>query len=400
MSSLTFVPSSDTFKPHLAYFPNGPPPPSVLDSPTDLNISVYRHAKKRGSEVLVAETPKMVYSCQASSDPISNYYVAVFNKATGKVRLVETSCVFKLQQSLKAYNPNLPAATGSNFAEQRRFLVENFASKKKKQEVKSKLANMIAKEGVSKSGSIMETIKEQAEKEDIKKIAVRDDLPHYNAGTENVAEIFPLDSIVPSEELGLFSKEADELLQATAQPEKLAAMEASNLYGNYVMAHLKAGLKATDEQRKLTALLLVFVAHLLAFSKYITVNRRKGYFVREITTALPDLPEPVVRRFLNTFCSPVVPGGDRFKNDRERSVKLINYVLITCLTIDNFLLDTRDIAKDLQLQPQQCALHLLAIGCKRAKSAPPRGSDDIATPVLKLQAPLQFPDPKRGKRRE
>jgi len=90
-SPLSFQPAEEgAFRPHLgtklptdnlrefefltfpeAYFPNGPPPPSVLESPSDLKTSLWRSSKKRTSEVLVAETPKMVYSCQGLGDQIS-----------------------------------------------------------------------------------------------------------------------------------------------------------------------------------------------------------------------------------------------------------------------------------------------------------------------------------------
>jgi len=77
---------------------------------------------------------------------------------------------------------------------------------------------------------------------------------------------------------------------------------------------------------------------------------------------------------------------------------LVNCTLIICLAINNYVLDTREIARDLKMQPQQCALHLMSIGCKRTKSNK-KGDDDLVTPVLRLEAPLQFPEPRLGKKK-
>lgn len=191
-------------------------------------------------------------------------------------------------------------------------------------------------------------------------------------------------------------------------------------YGHYVLSHFRLGIKEpTEAARKHTTQLLVFLAHLLAFRKFLVQSRRRGFYLREAGKELPDLPELVLRRFMELFSSPANPGkyaaillhhqainythflfrSERMRFHKHHEVKLINYILIVCLTIDQFVLDCQEISKDLRMQPNAVVLHLQAIGCKRAKSTA-KDNDGPVPQVFKLSAPLQFPLPKQPPRRK
>jgi hypothetical protein len=69
------LPQTDTFC--AAFFPNAPPAPTILHNGTGgIKFSLWQHDKKRARQVLVSETPKMLYSGEPVGQKIARFVCA------------------------------------------------------------------------------------------------------------------------------------------------------------------------------------------------------------------------------------------------------------------------------------------------------------------------------------
>ncbi|KAL6079070.1 DNA-directed RNA polymerase I subunit rpa49, variant 2 [Balamuthia mandrillaris] len=216
---------------YLASFPNGPPPLSSLNnSAAGLHFTAWQEDKRaRAKRILVAESEKMLYTNQEQGRSLNKYFVGVYHKPTGTVKLVDASQIYSMQQRIKGFKPKLPGSSSSEARdnrEQRRQLVEQFGSRKNRTQVHSAQANAISVDSISKKDSIADIIKQRAFNNDhASGSALRSDLPPYNETTEEPSEIYPLDNMVPPSILA--DLDAQDFLEASSNSDKLLAFRQS-----------------------------------------------------------------------------------------------------------------------------------------------------------------------------
>eukprot|EP01087_Luapelamoeba_hula_P024517 TRINITY_DN9359_c0_g1_i1.p2 TRINITY_DN9359_c0_g1~~TRINITY_DN9359_c0_g1_i1.p2 ORF type:complete len:103 (-),score=26.31 TRINITY_DN9359_c0_g1_i1:37-345(-) len=83
--------------------------------------------------------------------------------------------------------------------------------------------------------------------------------------------------------------------------------------------------------------------------------------------------------------------------------KLVNWICVTTLIIDMFIVKLQNITSDLRKEPARVAQHYQSVGCKRvvvrgAPSLSNTGNQETETqevakePGMQLTAPLKFPE--------
>lgn len=87
----------------------------------------------------------------------------------------------------------------------------------------------------------------------------------------------------------------------------------------------------------------------------------------------------------------VNPGSDMVS--MEKKELLIGYILVLTLFADKFLSDPSDIARDLKMTVHSLKPYYQQLGCKLVQEAA------FQRALMTLPVPLQFPEPKRNRRR-
>ncbi|KAL6079069.1 DNA-directed RNA polymerase I subunit rpa49 [Balamuthia mandrillaris] len=387
-----------------ASFPNGPPPLSSLNnSAAGLHFTAWQEDKRaRAKRILVAESEKMLYTNQEQGRSLNKYFVGVYHKPTGTVKLVDASQIYSMQQRIKGFKPKLPGSSSSEARdnrEQRRQLVEQFGSRKNRTQVHSAQANAISVDSISKKDSIADIIKQRAFNNDhASGSALRSDLPPYNETTEEPSEIYPLDNMVPPSILA--DLDAQDFLEASSNSDKLLAFRQSTDYSEFVLRRLSALKEVANKGKRdamTTAQLLKLVHHFMTFRRFAVGQRRAFSFV-DAATSCPYIPEALVRFLLSQFMECIKARKvDRYKFPKASADKLINYILILCLHVDDYETDSNLIASDLKLPPDRCALHFMSLGCKKLGPASKRKrkegeGDEVgrSAGAVRLVAPLTF----------
>jgi hypothetical protein len=172
----------------------------------------------------------------------------------------------------------------------------------------------------------------------------------------------------------------------------ISAMNASRATGT--------GLSVEQHQQR--AALLQYLIYLTVVFKMQEQNHHK--VIRP--TAEKQIPSTVLEGILDRFASSVPGDKKKFILSSSERTKLLNYIAIIALTLNNFSMSINKLAEDLTLSPAQLRTHFELAGCKvsiPARKGEESGSSKDSTHyVAKLSAPLVLPNQakraaKRGK---
>jgi len=112
---------------------------------------------------------------------------------------------------------------------------------------------------------------------------------------------------------------------------------------------------------------------------------------------IKQIPQPLLKKFFKNFCE---KSGKSFEITKSLEVKLIHYLFVLALIINNFEFDIANLIKDVGLTQKEVTFHLKQVGCQiKVKSK----QEDFDTSkktkerhkVAQLVAPLKFPDLER-----
>ena len=185
------------------------------------------------------------------------------------------------------------------------------------------------------------------------------------------------------------SEQAELQLQRykTMTPTDMDTLQEEELFPKFVEKHLRLQSEHKKKDvRKLMA--LIYITYLMRFKK---APKKSLDSEEEIATHLYNAPLVVQERFLEEFTE--VEEGESTQRrmiSSKNKDKLISYILVLSLFVEDFQLDPSLITADLQENTTKINDHLRALGCEMTNTKEGRQAA--------LKAPLKFPKPRLFKR--
>ena len=419
---LTVPPTTDEDAPPLiAHFPSGPPPPASLprkptagEAHAQVEVLGSTSRRKRDHRRVVARLPRhaglgsaarpgsagfvdqdhLVYEGQNFGDGAdartrSQYAVGVFDRTSGELRIVPAQLLALRPVRTKAavLLPEEDEMTQSLYGRQK--LTQKFGSVKRKQELQRYKLNALSGENLGSDAA--EAFSSQLERSARASETMaaktadafeqsRSFLPKgFDAETTALAEIYPIDSLIPPSARKFMEVEAKEFV---ANPPGKGV-------GKFVRTLLESRQSLAEEQ----AVEIYYLHQLLRFARL----DDRGLKREDVGKALGGLPEAIVDLVVRSFTT----GRDERLNKSADGMadKLYVHLLILALHVSGtWSIQPELLAVDLKLAPVRLVVYCREIGCK-VKSQP--AVDVVGGKRYKatLVAPLKFPEPPRKRAR-
>ena len=220
--------------------------------------------------------------------------------------------------------------------------------------------------------------------------ARRSFLPPFDETAESPYRVYDAQEVADEECWSQISRAVDACLRKDDWKEALQSKSQWN-------TSTKKLIEKIDDPNKKGVKYLVktvcLVQHLIRFHNRASKNFMDGSL--EDVTRFLGLPYDVANRFLALFC---VPAHDRgragFATSKQLKDKRVVYTLVMYLLAHgkNMKVDSvQDICNDLRLPLKDCMMLYREAGCKCIK-------DKAGKVSVRLQVPIEFPGPKRGKK--
>lgn len=397
-------------------FPQGPPPNGVLNNgEKGLVFNVYRAGdeKKRSNRLDVRGiAPDFPVQYSGSTEAISpsdasyKYCVGVYNRKSNTVQLVPTPALFTMAQTVEGQGTNVSERKYGDldYIAQRSMLINTFASTRRRRMLSTMVANRV-NDQTSFGVEVVDIAAPSASTTEH-----RPDLPLFNADAMTVDAIYPISALAPSDELDFLILSGCPCVKALDNAEEASSLKLSlpqsmssalQLLLSAVSASRATAAGLTLEQHQRRAALLQYLIYLTTIFKMQESNHHK--IIR--TSAEKQIPSTVLDGILTRFASSVPGDKKKFILSSSEVSKLLNFISIIALTLNNFSIPINRLAEDLSLTPSQLRTHFELAGCKitlAGKREDDSGSANSTQMSAKLSAPLVLPDQakrpsKRGK---
>ncbi|XP_065178812.1 DNA-directed RNA polymerase I subunit RPA49-like [Sycon ciliatum] len=391
-----------------------------LKKPDDERIKFYMYGStkkdvRRGNHrLLVAETSEQSYvgknfGPEASHKPLCKHYVGVLDKRSYVMTIHEAE-LFNLKPTV---------VTSTTTAEERdddvetpedsyiqKFsdMVKAFGTSRQK---RSLAAQELSRSSLQNAGVAMASTMEQLATDD-PSLAVPAapvaNIPPFDIDATEPADAYKIGSIItPTEEDCLRGYQK---CFAQADKETIDQWREGSRYGEYIMRHV-AHLPSYDEERnRLSRLLLYLSALIQLYNVPPKVAARKG-------VVLSDIPSILQSRLYSLFTvESEISGKKRYTVPGRLRDRLVAYIFVVALHVENFDFDAALLIRDLSLTPSRAAEYFRSIGCsvitngsrkrKSMQDSDSPGADGLepeASIRVRLKIPLTFPGKKRGRSR-
>ena len=361
-------------------------------------FDLYKH-KKREDFVLHGETETLDYNGESSSS--NEYVVAVYDPETKSVELFKTpymSTKVTAKRNRIYKGPKIKSAGLRNVI-QRNALGEAFGTKKAKAAIHNLEKNRIDSEKLQDFElDIVDTVKENTVASSTKEESVDRPTPLANVDATNVEDIYPIKNIIPEKEWQYLR--VGSLLTAE-DPLELLPFTKSEF--------IKKQLPILIEQKNTEKLQMLFYASIL-FGVY---DKRRSKDKQTLLTGLQNkasevLIDGILERFAISRASQFGKSKDKsFFIDPHHEDKLLTYLFILLLHINNFAVELVPLSKDLKLKNTKLVALFRALGAI-IKSATVGEAEALGIPksaagtykIATLKVPFKLPElTRRGKRR-
>lgn len=290
----------------------------------------------------------------------------------------------------------------------RNALGETFGTKKAKKAIKEAERNQVDVEAMANvAGYIQQDIAENTDilptRENIKAEAdAQRPLPPYDQSGGSLEEVYKISSLISDPEFN--SCKVDKLLTAK-DASAIAQLLPSGDSVNYIIERLVA-LKTVkgNKSSRTKVRLLLYMSYLFAFR---TLGRQSRSKVQERTGAPPVIVDGLFSKFTET-----ARGSTKSSMTPFTQAKLLNYILVLTLHVDDNSVDPSQIAKELSMPVQKINESFKSLGCQlvalnlaeREKvnvlnNQRGEESQDASKSARRatLKIPLEFPQVRRGK---
>ncbi|KHC39189.1 DNA-directed RNA polymerase I subunit RPA49 [Candida albicans P76067] len=364
----------------------------------EVEFDLYKH-KKRDDYVLHGETDTLDYNGTSNNE--NEYVVAVFDPNSKSVELYKTPYISTKVTAKKnrVYKGPKVKSAGIRNVTQRNALGEAFGTKKAKSAITNLEKNRIDSEKLQDiEMDIVDTVKESTRDLPAQEDGVDRPAPLANVDATNVEDIYPLENIIPEKDWQYLR--VSSILTAENPLEKLPFTKSK---------FIAKQLPILISQKNTEKLQMLFYASLLLG----VYENRRVKDKQSLMTRLQNIPsEILVDGILDRFA---ISRATKFGKSKDKSFtidpyhedKLLTYLFILLLHINNFTVELVPLSKDLKLKNTRLVGLFRALGAI-IKSATVGEAEALGIPksavgtykIATLKVPFKLPElTRRGKRR-
>jgi len=373
-----FSPSPSGCLPHIMYFPKAPPPPESLQSsknskpkdPLVVKVLKSKDARRTTQRVVLAETSRMEYvgtNFGRDGRDINKYMVGVYDKERKKVRLIDSSHIFSMQQTIKSYEEQERDLSVGDWRQSNRLLVETFGSKRARTDLNKAIRDQVTENNINAdtmeflNKSISDKIDHTPTLESLQS-GPRSDLPPFDINAKCVQDVYKTTDVIFEElrvELNKLVK-TELIPKSTQELQEKVLDDSANGYPKSCSFHLANF--ATSSEKKDLGCFILFLIYLIRFFKYFrgsALDIKKG-------AQKTNIPIGVFSHMADMFASKAFDlksNRVRLLQSDQLKTKLINYILIVHLILSGYKMNVTPIAKDLKIDDRRIKDHCRLIGC-------------------------------------
>ncbi|XP_066112831.1 DNA-directed RNA polymerase I subunit RPA49 isoform X1 [Saccopteryx bilineata] len=342
-----------------ARFSNG-----KLQNPSNIHFTLYKsndstNPRKRRHRILAAETDRLSYvgnnfgSAALKCNNMCRHFVGILNKTSGQMEVYDAE-VFNMQP-LFADEPiesELPLESESKtFREKMDFCIEAFGTTKQKRALNSRRMNKVGNESlnhaVAKAAErIIGTKGVTALVSDAIHDTLQDDslcLPPCHADAARPEDVYKFEDILSPAEYEALWSPSEAFRNVTS--EEILKMTEENSHCCFVIEALKS-LPSNEESRDHQARCIWFLDTLIKFRSQKVIKRKSAL--------RPGVPHIINTKLLKHFTCLTYNNGSlrNFISDSMKA-KIIAYVIILALHINDFQIDLTVLQRDLKLSERR-----------------------------------------------
>lgn len=381
-------------------------------APSDTGFKLYRNKSQEEKFMLHGENERLEYVGQTDQEsaPGSKYVVGVFNKKTNRVDLYQSpilvsKVISKSKRDLAGPNiKNQGVVRGSVL---RNALGEAFGTKKAKKAISDLERNRVDADKLADVAvDIVDTVKTASKglptKEEMETAIANDrPTPLANLDATDVEQIYPVENIIPSRELQFIR--VNGILKENDIAKKLEFFPYAPESSKYVAKKLTI---FKDPSQVVKLQLLYYLSLLLG-----VYENRRCRSKEQLMEKLNSPPETLIDGILERF---TVARGGNFGKSKNRSFfidpqnedRLLCYILVIILHLDNFLVEISPIAQEIGIKPSKITSLFRIVGCivksatvAQAEAFGINKSDASTYKIASLKVPFKLPEMTRRGRR-
>ncbi|XP_058968336.2 DNA-directed RNA polymerase I subunit RPA49 [Pocillopora verrucosa] len=350
--------------------------------------------RKRQRKTVIAETDGMEYTgCNfgqfSRSSGLCKYVLGVYNERTEVMKMYDTEMVTLQPKVLDAGSTETNQGEDEEdnkidltFLQKNDLLTEAFGSKRKKRAMASRQRNKVDDTDLNlKVSDVLESLaKEPVEATD--GVEQQSTIPPYNLKATTAADVYKLNDIISPGEYEALQRISQEI--KNADKEKISEWRNEKRFPEYVLQHI-AVMSVKSTKRLHQSCCLLYLSYMMTLYSLNYQDLRKK-------DPLPMVPVGIKKKLLSSFS--LEKGRSRAVPKRLKD-KLVSYILVLALIIDEFSLDFAVIMKDLKMPIPRLTNHLKAVGCiiSSSKVGPGKKKMDDGTSIVNKTAVLKVPLP-------
>lgn len=351
---------------------------------------------------MIAETNGMEYIGHnfgqfSRSNSLCKYVLGIYNERTEVMKIYDTEMVTLQPKVLDATSAETNQEEDEEdgkidltFLQKRDLLTEAFGGKRKKRAMASRERNRVDKNELNeKVSDVLQSLaKEPMDTTDAGVEQQQSSIPPYNLKAETAADVYKLDDIITPLEYEALQGISQEI--KNADKEKIDKWRKEKRFPEYVLQHISV-MSVNSAKRSHQSCCLLYLSYLLTLYSLTHQEIKKK-------DPLPGVPAGIKEKLLSSFS--LKKGKTRAIPKRLKD-KLVSYILVLALMVDEFSLDFAVIMKDLKMPIPRLTSHLKAVGCIVSSSKVKLGKKEMGdsssivtkTAVLKVPLPSYFTSP-------
>ena len=380
---------------------NSPLPPDVISDPnsTRIQFSITPSTDTSGP-VFTATTEHMTYQATSQENQLTCYYIAARDKSSGKIRLLPTQ-IYKLNpciRSKRSHSPSQEKAALSRRQKEAELVRASGTSKAKRKLASSErsvndpdlLADTIG-QALSSVGELPNGGTEEPPTDSLL-------LPPHHSDTQQPADIYLLEELIPESVLNSVSSYAREI--RTADPQLLASWTDEGRYESYVLSWLSEDrlIQLREHSRYHYKPLLRALICLHFFISFYLIPIRRKQSTSQLMEDIDFFPADIRDFCLASFAEKCagISEDKAYSLSQKLKDKLLLLLITLSLILEDYKMDAVPLINNLKIQPDAARKYFLSIGCKFSSNFPKKrkltdGEGVGVSTKLFLPAPLQLP---------
>ncbi|CAB4444748.1 unnamed protein product [Rhizophagus irregularis] len=373
-------------------------------APKELLYHAYERAAN-GHINIVGENEAVSLESTVQPIKMNEYLIAIYDKHSNTVTFRDASEI-EITPVLKRLRTEQPKESEliQDYYTAKTALNKEFGSKKARLKIVTRERGEIDALQVRDLDKIATEVDEKVKTRAIEGQEVMKEesgiIPTYDAITTDPSKIYKLEDIVTPAEYDAI--DIQDLLKAKTEKDRLTLLPYSN--SNYVKSRLIPSLTVRKVNHRRIKMLM-YINYMIAFRSHAFGNVRNRKLMAEGLRNPPNIIlDKLYERFVDrTFTK--FGGNENFKFTLKNDQKLICYMLVLCLKLDDNYVNPEPISEDLGITTTKLNVLFKGIGCSirtlSKKEMTELGiTKEYGAKRAVLTAPLKLPEHKRGSRKK